>query len=288
MGFLEAVVYGIIQGLTEFLPISSTAHLRIVPSVLGWKDPGSAFTAVIQFGTLIAVFVYFAKDLKNVLTGWIRSFSDKSLKNSSEARIGWGIFYGTIPIVILGVLLKKYIERDLRSLYVIAVMLIVMGIVLLAAEKLAKGKRSFEEITVKDGLIVGLFQAISLIPGASRSGSTITGALFCGLDRATAARYSFLLSVPSVLAAGIFEAVGERDHLLDQGLMPVLVASGVSFVVGYASIAFLIKFLQTKSFAPFTVYRIVLGVALLGMLSAGKLDPMAGIPPKSPEVSNVP
>lgn len=277
MGILEAIVYGILQGLTEFLPISSTAHIRIVPSLVGWPDPGAAFTAVIQVGTLLAVLIYFRNDLVGVLRGWIRSLGTR--QDTPESRIGWGIVLGTLPIVVFGFLFKEQIKSDaVRSLYVVATMLILMGLVLLAAEKLTTHRREFDQLTVKDGIWVGLWQAIALIPGASRSGSTISGALFAGLSRPTAARFSFLLSIPSVLAAAVLELVQERHELMQAGLAPTLVATVVSFVVGYASIAYLMKLLQTKSTMGFIVYRVALGVALLLLLQSGRLHPTAGAP----------
>lgn len=282
MGVLEAIVYGIVQGLTEFLPISSTAHLRIVPSLLGWQDPGAAFTAVIQLGTLLAVLIYFRKDLVDVFLGWVKSFSGP--KDTVEAKVGWGIVIGTLPIVILGFAFKHQIKSDaVRSLYVVAASLIVMGIVLFIAEKVGSRKREFDQLTAKDGLVVGLWQAIALIPGASRSGSTISGALFSGLSRPTAARFSFLLSIPSVLAAGLYELMQERKELLGAGLAPTLIATVISFVVGYASIAYLMKLLQTKSTMGFVIYRIALGILLIALLQMGKLQPLSGVTsPESP------
>ncbi len=280
MGILEAIVYGLIQGLTEFLPISSTAHIRIVPSLLGWQDPGSAFTAVIQFGTLLAVLIFFRDDLVRTLGGWFASFGKRGNKNSIDAKIGWGIFVGTLPIVVIGFLVRNKIKTDeVRSLYVVATMLILMGIVLAVAEAVGRRKREFSELTVKDGLWVGLWQAIALIPGASRSGSTISGALFAGLTRETAARYSFLLSIPSVLAAALLELVQERKELMAAGVVPTLVATVVSFIVGYASIAYLMKLLQTKSTMGFVIYRIALGALLLGLLQSGRILPQAGTTP---------
>ena len=285
MGILEAIVYGIVQGLTEFLPISSTAHIRIVPSLLGWQDPGAAFTAVIQVGTLLAVLIYFWKDLVGVLRGWVKSFGGD--RSTPEAKIGWGIVIGTLPIVIFGFLFKDQIKSDaVRSLYVVATMLILMGIVLFAAEKLSLRRREFSDLTVKDGIWVGLWQAVALIPGASRSGSTISGALFAGLTRTTAARFSFLLSIPSILAAAGLELVQERKELMEAGVVPTLVATGISFIVGYASIAYLMKLLQTKSTMGFIVYRVALGVLLIVLLQTGKLNAMSGEhTPNTPHVS---
>lgn len=277
MDLIQAVAYGVIQGLTEFLPISSTAHIRIAPALLGWEDPGAGFTAVIQLGTLLAVLIYFARDLGKALVGWTRSLTGQA-QDSPDARMGWAIFLGTIPIVVLGVLGKDYIKGDLRSLWVVAGSLIFMGVLMAAAELVAKKHRLLASVQTKDGLIVGFWQALALIPGMSRSGSTITGALFAGFDRPTAARFSFLLSVPSILAAGVKELYDERRHLLTgEMLMPTLVATVISFFVGYASIAFLMKFLQKRGIMPFVAYRVLLGVILIGLLVNGTLDPMAGI-----------
>lgn len=286
MGILEAILYGIVQGATEFLPISSTAHLRILPSLLGTPDPGASFTAVVQLGTLLAVLLYFGKDLVNVLRGWGSSLFNADKRGTLESKIGWGIVIGTLPIVILGFTFRESIKSaETRSLYIIAFMLIFMGILLALAERFGKRERGFEKLTVKDGLWVGLWQAIALIPGASRSGSTITGALIFGLDRPTAARFSFLLSVPSILAAGLLEVVEERSNLFGAGLGPVLTATAAAFVVGYAAIAYLMKMLQTKSTAGFIVYRIALGIALLVMLQQGVLTPTTGIATEAPAVS---
>jgi undecaprenyl-diphosphatase len=273
VGLIEAIILGIVQGLTEFLPISSTAHLRIVPSLLGWADPGAAFTAVIQLGTLAAVLIYFWKDLVTILSAWVKSLQGRP---SFEGRLGWGIVWGTIPIVLLGLAGKKYIEGSLRSLTVIASMLIIVGLLMLIAEKVSSHKRTFDSLSPRDGLFVGLWQCLALIPGASRSGSTITGGLFLGLDRAAAARFSFLLSVPSVFAAGIYEAVKERKAILGADLAPTVVATFVSFVVGYAAIAFLMAFLQKRSTMVFVIYRVALGVLILVLIATHHLEPLAG------------
>lgn len=270
MDLIQAILYGVVQGLTEWLPISSTAHLRILPSLVGWQDPGAAFTAVIQLGTLLAVLIYFRTDLAKIFMGWLRSISGKE-RGTLEARMGWGIVWGTIPIVVFGVLFQRAIKGSLRSLYVVATSLIVVGIVMWIAERVGTQRRKIEDVGVRDGLWVGLWQAVALIPGASRSGSTISGAMFAGFDRATAARYSFLLSVPSVLAAGAKELVDARHEILGAQLTPTLVATVVSFVVGYASIAWLIGYLQKHSTAVFVVYRILVGVAILVLLQMGRI-----------------
>lgn len=273
MDIFRALVLGIIQGLTEWLPISSTAHLRLVPALMGWPDPGAAFTAVIQLGTLVAVLVYFWKDLVNVLTGWVGGLAKPEKRSSVEYKMGWGILVGTIPIVILGLLFKDQIENQLRSMHVIATALIAMGLLLAVAEKVGKKERDWEKVTFVDGLVVGLFQAVALIPGASRSGSTITGALFSGLERGTAARFSFLLSVPSVLGAAMLSIYSHRKEFADMGIMPILVANVASFIVGYASIAFMMRLIQKQGTLPFVVYRIVLGIAIFATLSS--LQPQA-------------
>jgi undecaprenyl-diphosphatase len=269
VGVIEAILYGIVQGLTEWLPISSTAHLRILPTVLGQPDPGAAFTAVIQLGTTLAVLLYFGKDLARAFGAWARSLAGGP-KDTPEARIGWGVFWGSIPIVVLGIAFRKTISSpEFRSLYGIAAALIVMGILMWLAERFGPQRRTMDQITVRDGLWVGLFQALALLPGMSRSGSTITGGLFAGLDRPTAARYSFLLSVPSVLGAGFFELYNEREAILGTQLTPVLVATAVAFVVGYASIAFLLKWIQKHGIGLFVGYRIALGLALLVAVQQG-------------------
>jgi undecaprenyl-diphosphatase len=275
---IQAIVYGIVQGLTEFLPISSTAHLRIVPALAGWPDPGAGFTAVIQLGTLLAVLIYFARDLSKAFMGWVRNIGNPRSADP-DARMGWAIVVGTIPIVVLGVVAQKWIKGELRSLWVIAATLIVMGVIMAVAERVGAKRRQVEDVQVKDGWIVGLWQALALIPGMSRSGSTISGALFDGFDRAAAARFSFLLSIPSILAAGLKELFDERKELIGSHLTPTLAATVVSFVVGYASIAFFMKFLQRHGILPFVLYRIVLGVALIVLLTAGALSPMSGVAP---------
>ncbi len=275
MNPIQAIVYGIIQGLTEFLPISSNAHLRLAPLLFGWEDPGAAFTAVIQLGTTLAVLIYFAKDLALYIGAWARSLTGKG-RGTPEAQMGWGVFWGTIPIVVLGLVLHEKIETTFRSLYVIGFSLIFMGLLMLVAEKVGKKNREMKDITTKDGIIVGLFQCFSLLPGMSRSGSTITGGLFQGIERSTAARFSFLLGVPSITAAGFYEFFKERKAITGELLQPVIIATIVSFVVGYASIAFLLKFLQKRGTAPFVAYRVVLGLLVLGAVATGKVDHLAG------------
>ena len=271
MSILEAVVLGIVQGLTEFLPISSTGHLRIVPAFLGWEDPGAAFTAVTQLGTVSAVLLYFRDDLWRIARQWTRSLRDRSLKADKDARLGWYIILGTVPISIFGFAFRDTIEGGARSLYLIGTTLIVLGLVLLVAEKVGRRDRSMEDVDARDGFVVGLAQAMALVPGVSRSGATITAGLFLGLDRAAAARFSFLLSVPAVVLSGLFEMrdfVG-GDGKDETGVVALLVATALAFVVGYASIAFLLRYLASHSTYVFVGYRVVLGVVVLSLTAAG-------------------
>lgn len=277
MGVIEAIILGIVQGLTEFLPISSTAHIRILPALLGWEDPGAGFTAVIQLGTLMAVLIYFKKDLLGILLGWCKWFLGGQHRGTPEAKMGWAILVGTVPIVILGVLFKDQIENELRSLYVIAWALIGLGALLLIAERLGKRQRKVQEATFRDGLWIGGWQAVALIPGSSRSGSTMTGGLFANFDRESAARFSFLLSVPSVFAAGIYSVVRHLSEVSGPLLGPIIIATLTAFVSGYWAIAFLMKFLQNNSLLPFVIYRFMLAVLILILLQQGVLTPMTGI-----------
>lgn len=273
MSILEAVVLGIVQGVTEFLPVSSTAHLRIVPALVGWGDPGAAYSAVIQLGTVGAVLLYFAKDLVRLTRAFVQSLVARRPFGTEDSRLAWFVGLGTIPIGVLGLLFKKSIETSLRSLYVISGSLIVLAMVLLAAERLASHRRKLAEMTLKDGLIIGLWQAMALIPGSSRSGTTLTGGLSLGFNRADAARYSFLLSIPATTLAGLFEL----KHLLAAAEHPpivmLVVGTVVSFVSGIGAIWGLLRFLRSRSTLVFVVYRVVLGLTLIGLLQAGALVP---------------
>jgi len=263
VGLVEAIVLGLIQGLTEFLPISSTAHIRIVPALLGWPDPGAPFTAAIQLGTLVAIVLYFGRDLVRALKGWGNSLVPGGDRNSSEARLGWAVVIGTVPIVLFGLLFQKQIETGLRSLTVVGFALIGVGLVMGAADRVGRKDRREGSVLWIDGLIVGLCQACALIPGVSRSGSTLSGALFLGFTREDAARFSFLLSVPSILAAGVYSLYKHRDVLLGPDQTAIWVANGVSLITGYLAIAFLINFLKKHGLGVFVVYRILLGGAIL-------------------------
>jgi undecaprenyl-diphosphatase len=273
VSLLEAIVLGITQGLTEFLPISSTAHLRIVPAFAGWEDPGAAFTAVTQLGTMAAVLVYFRADLARIARAWVRSLRDPAARRELDARLGWYIVLGTIPIGIFGLIFKDQIETGARDLYLISVALIVLGLVLLAAERVARHDRPLEEITRRDGIVIGFAQALALIPGVSRSGATLTAGLFMGLDRTSAARFSFLLSIPAVVLSGAVEfgsilSGEEGEHV---GLGALAVATLLAFAVGYASIALLLRFLSNHSTIVFVVYRVALGALVLVLVSTGAI-----------------
>jgi undecaprenyl-diphosphatase len=283
MSIFQAIIYGVIQGLTEFLPISSTAHIRIIPALLGWEDPGAAFTAVIQFGTLVAVLVYFAPDIKRILLALIDGLKAKDPFGTFDAKMGWMIAAGTVPVVVFGVLFKHSIETTLRSLYVISASMIGLAFLLLAAELITRSRarsgvkqKRLEDLSHREAIVVGFWQAVALIPGSSRSGVTITGGLFSGMTRETAARFSFLLSLPSVFAAGIFELLKERHGLLASmaGVENILVATVISGVVGYASIAFLLGYLKRHTTYVFIIYRFVVGLGLLYLLTAGIVQPM--------------
>jgi undecaprenyl-diphosphatase len=271
MSIVEAIILGLVQGLTEFIPVSSTAHLEIVPILLGWGDPGAAFSAVIQTGTLIAAIIYFFKDIVRLIAGFFRGLVTRRPLDDVDSREAWLVILGTIPIVVLGLTLKKHIESTFRGLWIVTTMVIFVAILLLVAEQYAKGRalRGFDQLTVKDGVVIGLGQCLALIPGASRSGSTIMTALFRGIDRPTAARFSFLLSIPAVGGAAVLELLKERHHLASLGWTPIIVAIVVAFVSGYASIWFLLRYLKTHTTKVFIYYRFVLGAVMAALLITG-------------------
>ncbi len=283
MTLFEATILGIVQGLTEFLPISSTAHLRIVPALAGWQDPGAAFTAIAQLGTLVAVLIYFRKDISVIIQGVVRGVLQGKPLESTEAKMGWMIAAGTIPIVILGLLFKNHIETSLRSLYWISSALIILALVLSLAEwniknRLKKGLqlKTIDKIGWKEALLIGLAQSVALIPGASRSGVTITGGLFLNLSRETAARFSFLLSLPSVFAAALLELYKTWAVIAasTENITNIIVATLVAGVVGYASIGFLLTYLKKHTTTIFIAYRLIAGVVILFLLATGKLAPL--------------
>jgi undecaprenyl-diphosphatase len=267
----EAIVLGIVQGLTEFLPISSSGHLRIVPALLGWEDPGTAFTAVIQLGTMAAVVLYFRNDLWRIGSTWLRSLRDASMRGSLDARMGWYLIIGTIPIGVFGLLFSDQIETGARDLRLIGSTLIVLGIVLLLADRLGAKRKTVDDLDAKDGIAFGVAQSMALVPGVSRSGATITAGLFLGYTRADAARFSFLLSIPAVVLSGLFELRKLGDDSMP-GTGVTVLATVVSFVVGYASIAWLLRWLGGHSMMVFVVYRVALGILVLSLVAAGTID----------------
>lgn len=270
MNFFQALVYGLVQGLTEFLPVSSTGHLRIVQAVFGWKDPGAAFTAVIQLGTMFAVVLYFWRELLHVVVGWFRGLFDAGARNL-EYRMGWYLILATIPVGVFGLIFSHQIETGARNLWLIACALILLAGVLAVAEKVGTRKRTEEDLNLTDATAVGFAQALALVPGVSRSGATITAGLFRGLDRPTAARFSFLLSIPAVVASGLFELrkIGEKGA---PGLGITIVATIVAFAVGLATIAWLLRYITRHSTFVFIYYRVALGVVLLILLSTHVLS----------------
>lgn len=271
MDAFQAIVLGIVQGLTEFLPISSTGHLRITSALFGWDDPGTAFTAVCQLGTMAAVLFYFRADLWRIARATLASLTtDRWHSKDIDARMGWYIVLGTIPISIIGFALKDVIDDEFRSLYVIGVALIVFSFVMLRAEAAGAQKRGLEDITPRDGIGIGLMQAVALIPGVSRSGATISAGLFLGFDRVAAARYSFLLSVPAVVLSGLFELrdVGAGDGA---GAGATAVATLLAFIFGYLSIAWLLRFVSSHSIGVFCGYRVAVGALILVLVGAGAI-----------------
>jgi undecaprenyl-diphosphatase len=282
MSLLQAIVLGIVQGLTEFLPISSTAHLLIVPRLLGWDDPGAAFSAVIQIGTLAAVLTYFWRDSVRIVAAVASGLSRGRPLETPAARLGWMIAVATIPIVVCGLVFKDHIETTLRSLYVVAWSMIALAVLLLIAERYlqwrVRRELSLKEIgaaTWWDAVVVGVAQALALVPGSSRSGTTITAGLFCGFSREAAARFSFLCSLPSIFAAGVYELYKEREALFASHAdgVNLVAATVVSGLVGYWSIGFLLRWLRTRTTTPFIVYRLALGALLLGLIAGGVLSP---------------
>ena len=286
MSWFESLILGLVQGLTEFLPVSSSAHLRLTAAFSGWEDPGAAFTAITQIGTEAAVLIYFRKDIGRIILAWLKSLTDKEMRRDHDAQMGWLVIVGSIPIGVLGLTFKDQIEGPFRDLRITATMLIVVGVIIGIADRMAardesggrhraaKERKSLEDLNVRDGLIFGLCQAMALIPGVSRSGATISGGLFMGYRRESAARYSFLLAIPAVLASGLFELKDalENDHV---SWGPTIFATVIAFGSGYAVIAWFMKFISTKSFMPFVYYRVALGLVIIALVAAGVLSPHA-------------
>jgi len=276
---LEALILGIVQGLTEFLPISSSAHIRIVGEFLdGAKDPGARFTAITQIGTELAVLIFFRNDIKAIIVAWFRQVlrrAELSTEEKGQARMGWLIIIGSVPIVVLGYFGRDIITNDLRSLWLIASVMIIFGVILGFADKYGKSERSLKKLSTKHGLLYGAAQALALVPGVSRSGATIAMGRFLGYSREAALRYSFLLAIPAVFGSGFYQLKNAFSSDAAPNVFSIpetLAATAVAFGVGYLVIAWLLKFVSTKSFMPFIIYRIILGSALLVLLATGVIS----------------
>lgn len=283
MTWWEAVVLGLVQGLTEFLPISSSAHIRVIgPLLPSGGDPGAAFTAVIQIGTEAAVLLYFWRDIVRIVRSWLaalagrdgRTWRERMGSRNADARMGWYVILGSIPIVVLGVAFKDVIETAFRNLYLTAIVLAVFGLVLGWADRVGAKRRELAELRPRDVAVLGVAQAMALIPGVSRSGGTISAGLFLGLTREAAARFSFLLAIPAVLGSGFYELFTEWDELGapgGPGLGPTLIAAVTAFIVGYAVIVWFLRLLKTGSFIPFVIYRLFFAGLIVVLLGAGVL-----------------
>lgn len=272
--WLEAALLGLVQGLTEFLPISSSAHLRIVGAFLpSATDPGAAFTAISQIGTEAAVLIYFRRDIWRIALAWLRQFgAARRPEDTPDARMGWLVIVGTVPIVILGLLFKDAIETSLRNLWITATMLIAFGLLLGVADRVGAKRWGLERLTWRDGVIYGFAQAMALIPGVSRSGGTITAGLAMGYTREAAARYSFLLAIPAVLASGFYQLAKSWGQFGPYGPGPTLLATVIAFVAGYGTIVGFLRLVSHRSYAPFVVYRIALGATLVVLLSTNVIS----------------
>lgn len=289
MSFIEAVILGLVQGLTEFLPISSSAHVRVVGELMApGQDPGAAFTAIIQLGTETAVLIYFWNDISRIISKWFRALAGKVPHSDPDVRMGWLVILGSIPIGVLGLLLEEQIDYSLRNLYITSAMLILFGVLLGFADRIAPQRKELTQLTVRDGIIFGLAQALALIPGVSRSGGTITAGLLMGYKREAAARYAFLLAVPAVFASGLYKAAKEVPVLLtaegraaaatagEPSLMAMVVATVVAFGVGYVVIVWFMRIIENHSYLMFVIYRVIAGLLLLGLLWFGVVDPLGG------------
>ncbi len=272
VGWLEAAFLGLIQGLTEFLPVSSSAHLRIIgPLLPSGGDPGAAFTAITQIGTEAAVLLYFRHDLVRIALAWWASIARAGQRTNADARMGWLIIIGTLPIAILGLLFKDAIETTLRNLYLTAAMLVIFAVFLAAADRWGARQRHLQQLTWGHGVLFGLAQAMALIPGVSRSGGTITAGLMMGYTREAAARYSFLLAIPAVLASGFYQLFRSMERGSPVPAGPTALATLIAFGVGYGVIVLFLKLVSTRGYMPFVIYRIVLGAVVIGLLQMGIL-----------------
>jgi undecaprenyl-diphosphatase len=274
MGWFEALVLGVVQGLTEFLPISSSAHQSIVGQFFGGQDPGAAFTAITQLGTEAAVIIYFRRDIWLILSSWAGSLTGRVARDDPEARMGWLVIIGSIPIVVLGVLFQDAIDTSVRNLWITAAMLGGFGVVIGVVDHFARNVRPLESLSWRDGLIFGVAQSLALIPGVSRSGATITAGLAMGYQRVAAAKYAFLLAIPAVVGSGLFKLTDIANDPVEPAWGPIALATAVSFLIGYAVIAWLLRYISTHSFFPFVVYRIVLAGVVVVLLVTGVLEPL--------------
>jgi undecaprenyl-diphosphatase len=280
--FINAVILGLVQGLTEFLPVSSSAHISIVGQFLGTgEDPGARFTAITQIGTEAAVVIFFWRDIVRIIGQWAKSLVGKVPRSDDDARMGWLIILGTLPIVVLGLLFQDQIETSLRNLWVTAIMLIAFGVLLGIADYVGAKRRQLDDLTVGHGIIFGFAQALALIPGVSRSGGTITAGLFLGYERAAAARYAFLLAIPAVLGSGFYQVyksikepcVAAAATCTPEifGPLETLVATVVAFIVALFVIGFFMSYISKRSFMPFVVYRIALGIVVMILLGTNTI-----------------
>lgn len=274
MDLFQSIILGIIQGLTEFLPISSSGHILIVPALLGWEDPGAAFTAVIQLGTEAAVLIYFRKDLWEIGKTWLASLRRPELRGDLNARMGWYLIVATIPISILGLAFQDQIETAARNLWIVGSMLIVFGLILGLADRIGTREREVGDLSFRDGVLIGLAQSLALIPGVSRSGATISAGLFLGLNRKAAARFAFLLAIPAVVLSGFYQLYKllSGKEAVAEPMLNVAVATVVAFVVGYAVIAWLLRYLSTHSMSIFVWYRVIVGAGVLTLTAAGLIS----------------
>ncbi|GAB3808145.1 undecaprenyl-diphosphate phosphatase [Micromonospora zhanjiangensis] len=272
MSWIETIVLGIVQGLTEFLPISSSAHLRITSAIFFDQDAGASFTAVTQLGTEAAVLVYFAKDIWRITRTWVVGIWDSSVRSSLDYRMGWYVIVGSIPIGIFGVLFKDQIRTAARNLWLVATVLIVFAFVLAFAEFWGRQSRIIKDFRMRDGVVMGFAQAMALVPGVSRSGGTLTAGLFLNLTRETAARYSFLLAIPAVVMSGVFSIpdVFDRTGHAPSGAQ-MIVATVIAFAVGYAAIAWLLRYVAHHTLYVFVLYRVALGSLVLALLMTGTI-----------------
>ena len=272
MDYLQAILLGLVQGLTEFLPISSSAHLSIVGQLIGGEDPGAAFTAISQLGTEAAVLVFFWRDITRIIGRWCQALVGRVPQSDPDVRVGWLVIVGSLPIGVLGFTLQDWIETDLRNLWLTATMLFVFALVLYAADRLGRVERTLDQLTWKHGIIFGFAQAMALIPGVSRSGGTIAAGLFMGYTRETAARYSFLLAIPAVLGSGFYQVLKIADDPVTPAWGPIWVATAIAFVVALIVIAWFLRFISTHTFTPFVIYRIGLALVLFALLGTGVLN----------------